>query len=203
MATDGDDPLQELGEVWRQQEPPEISGLRRRVRRADLANGVALAVELAVGAGGATAGIWLLYQGNWITGAAACLFSAFAVAVSIATRWRATDRDTRSVTAALEAARVQANRQYWVAVGGLWVCAAALLFAAVVAFDALGDSPSVDVLAGLVRVQAAAAVFVALGVLMVGSGLVRASRRRADLRQLRARLGAAADDGVETPRDQG
>lgn len=206
MTTDADEDFDALAEVWRQERAPDASGLRRGVRRADIFNRLALVAEISVGVAGLAAGAWLLYHGNWIIGIAACLFAAFGSAVSITTRAIRAERHTRSVTAALQAALEQANRQYRAGIGGLWVCAAALLFAAVVALDALGDSPTGEALVRLVRVQAAAAILVALGVLVAGSGLVRASRRRAALSQLQASIGQPRPDshqnGLEAPRDQ-
>jgi hypothetical protein len=189
MTSDDDPLLDEWATAWRRDEPRAIAGLQRRMGRAALVNRLLMILELAVGAGGIAAGVWLAYVGNWLVGAAACLFGAFGFSVSLVTRAASPALDTLAVACALQAAVGQARRQYQAALGGLWVCAAALLFVTVVAADALNrplDSPAA--LANLVRMQAVGTLFVAVALIVGTVTLLRAHRRLTRLSRLRDSL---------------
>lgn len=188
-------------ESWRQETPPELAGLRRQVRRARWRQRLALILELAVGAGGAAAGVWLILTGAPWVGAAAILFGSFGIGVSLLTRRDRGSHDTSTVTQALDAALAEARRQRRVTMGGLWLCVAALVFLAVVGLAS--GSTAADSFRGLgrlVRMQGLGALFVAAVLAFVTVSLMRSSRRLAGLRALRLRLGAdpaEAEQGLD------
>lgn len=189
MTLEDDPGLQQLAALWQQEQAPSLAGLQSRVRRAAFLNRLALAGELVVGTGGIVAGAWLAAGGNRLVGIAAVAFGAFGIVASLVTRRGAGDRDVRSVAEALETAARQVERRHRSALGGLWVCAAALVFAAIVAIDVLSGSPSAERLVRLAKVQAAAAVAIATALVIVGAIHARASRRLAEIRRLQEALG--------------
>lgn len=199
-----DDTLNDLADAWRQEPAPAVADLRRRLRRAALLNRLALLLEVVVAVGGFAAGAWLILGGRWTVGLAACLFGGFGLAVSVATRTGTRDLNTHTVADAVQAAIDQTRRQRRVALGGLWMGVAALLFAAAVGLSSSYDSPSREALTRLVRLQSGAGLMVAAALLFVGVSLVRASRRRASLERLRQRLGLPGGEGpdqVRNPRE--
>ena len=181
----------DLGTLWRSNEPPELGDLRRRMSRQTSIIRAWVGFELIVGIAALAFGVWLLlFDDKPAIGAGIVLFALFTHTLSWRS-WRGglhvemgTPRDT--IAGAL--ARNDAIRRYLRA-NYIVSIATALLIGLMVATDAFGDA------ADTARLHAALwAVTIGLGVIVIwlaGCGFYadRLSRERERLLALGRALG--------------
>ncbi len=182
--------LEDLARLWHEDAGPSVAGLKPKVRRAVMLNRLTLVAEVAVAVAGATAGIWLIVTGQWLVGGAACVFSIFGLIMSVSTRWRASHFDTETLLVAAQSALAQTNVEYRRLLGGIWVCAAALIFIAIIGWDAMTRIPSSPTeLLGLIRAVTAATLAIGIALGFVAIRLRSVQKRATTLRDLQQTTG--------------
>lgn len=133
---------EDLGALWRSNEPPELGDLRRRLRRQSFLIKAWFGHEIALAALAGGFGVWLMLKSDIAAiGAAIAAFAAFALFMS----WRAwrgsfdvqTGTPSQAVAAALD--RNDALKRYIVANYVISIAAVALVVA-MVASDAFGGA---------------------------------------------------------------
>lgn len=178
-----------LARLWQQEDTPSLAALKQQIGRAAMRNRIAFLAELAIGTGGAGFGLWIAYGGQWLVGAATFLFASFGLFVSLATRLRSAQHDMRSVHSALSAAIEQSRKQFRTAIGGILVCGAALLFVAVLTWDAsVSAEITRSALQRSVRTLAVVAMVMGLAVGLMAAMLWRCHARMLKLQRARGRL---------------
>jgi len=193
MSANKEHEFEDLAQLWHEDTGPSVARLKQQVRRAVILNRLTLVAEVAVAIAGGTFGVWLVVNGQWLVGVATILFSVFGLILSISTRWHSSRFDTETLQVAARSALAQANAQYRGLVGGVWMCAAALLFLAIIGWDAttriLDNLPE---LLSSVRAVFAATLAVAIALGFIAIRLRRVHKRAARMRELQRSMNAEA-----------
>jgi len=191
MSAKKEHEYEDLARLWHEDTGPSVARLKLQVRRAVLLNRLTMVAEVAVAIAGGIIGIWLVVTGQWLVGVAATVFSVFGLILSISTRWRSSRFDTETLRVAAQSALTQTNAQYRGLVGGIWICAAALLFLAVIGWDATTRIPNnPPELLGGVRAVFAATLAIAITLGFIAIRLRRVNKRAAQLRELQQSVNA-------------
>jgi len=184
MSTSKESEFEDLAQLWQEDAGPSATALKQRVRRAVLLNRLALVGEIVVAIAGGTIGIWLAVTGQWLIGVAALVFSVFGLAMSVSTRWHSSRFDTETLQAAFQSAMNQTSAQLRSLVAGIWVCAAALLFLAIIGWDATTGVSDYDLeLLRPVRALSAGSLAVGIALGFVAIRLRRVHRYATTLRK--------------------
>lgn len=181
--------LDELGKTWRADAGPEWQAVSADVRAALMRARITFAIEMVIAAGGVVVGGLLLLSGAIVPGVATLSFAGFAGAAAVLTRGRAWRVSLDAVTNEMTKLEIEALSLWRTVWAGLFVCAAALIFVAVLV---AGNSAGVTDMSRMII--AGALVFIAVSVLLSARALVVAMKRIENIRQLKTAYSETPSD---------
>ena len=139
-------PLEELSDIWLSDMPPSLEEHMARLQSAQRNNLMWMGLEIAVVIAATVFGLWLLSQQQILIGLATLVFSAFGLVISVFTRRRLAKALTAPVVDNFASNLSEQKARYRVAIGGVLVSLAAMLFVGVVAYASDGN-PTFDAVA--------------------------------------------------------
>lgn len=187
--TDDHMDLDELSLIWKSDTPPVTREFKNWIQTTRLKMIVLMAIETLVVALGSAIGVYLLTKGSLLLGGTILVFSLMALGIAFWSRSGAWSISTGSVKVELQTSIKQARAQYRWAWGGIWVCSAALIFLAIMAYS-VSASPShssID-LARSFQYFSFALIFVAINLVMTSFMLENSRKKLFSLRMLYKQL---------------